>query len=541
VSGLIENLKGLGNSRLMLLGGVGASLVAVIVAVAVAFSRPSMAPLFSGLDPAEAAQIVRVVEQMGVPVSLAADGSAISVPRADFARVRMAVAEKGLPSKGGSGWELFDTGGALGMTSFMQKVNRLRAMEGELARTVQALRGVEAARVHLVLPDREAFSREAPTPTASVVVRTRSGYSMERAQAVAVRHLVSSAVPGLKPSGVTVMDANGELILVDDGSGKERPGVAADGMRASIEQRVAKSIEQMLSARVGPGNVRVQVSAEVDMRKEMVRSERYNPQEQVVRSTQTVEDTERSAEGERNVSVQQNLPNAPGAAGGGGTRSDRNRTEETVNYEISRTVTESTVEPGQIKRLTVAVLVNGVMGKDDGGKPSYRDRDQAELDRIRALVQSAMGYSSERGDTVTVDSLQFVDYALDLSAPVGLGVGEILAENVMTIVQWAVMLALAAMVLLLGVRPLIGRVFSHVEEEKAARKAAADAARAAEEAEAAAEAAKRADPHEDEMASINGVHGQVQALKIKRLADIIEDNPDQALKVMKAWIAPEIH
>lgn len=536
---LKENLRALGKTRLMVLGGVGAGVLALALVLGTVLSRPAMSPLFSGLDPAESAQVVRVIEQMDVPYDMGGDGTAIYIPRADFSRVRMALAENGLPSRGGVGYEIFDESNSLGMTSFMQKVNRLRALEGELARTIQSVQGIEAARVHLVLPDREAFSREAPDPSASVVIRTRSGFSLERAQALAIRHLVSSSVPNLRSGAITVMDSSGTLLLAEESGEKQEVG--AEGLRTAIEARIARNIENLLAPRVGVGNVRVQVSADLDMTKEVVRSQRFNPDEQVVRSTQMVEEESAEESSDANVSVEQNLPET-GMGGESGSRSNRARTEETVNYEISNTVVESVVEPGRIRRISVAVLVNGVHTTQDG-EPVYQDRDPQELERVDQLVRSAMGFDAERGDSVTVESLQFMDYALDVGEPVGIDFAAILAENMMDILRWLfVLIALALAVF--GLRPVILRLLPREEQAAATAGGADDADDATQLAltsETAAPAAEgiEGDGGDEETVSIEQVKGDIQLGKIQKLTELVEKNPDQAVKVMKAWIARE--
>lgn len=531
--GLIDNLKGLGRTRLLILGGVGVAILAFILFFATSLTRPSLSPLYSGLDPAEAAQVLRVVEQLAVPYEMTADGMTLSVPRSEFARVRMALAEQGLPSKGGLGYEIFDENGTLGMTSFMQKVNRLRALEGELARTIQSIQGVHAARVHLVLPEREAFSREAPDPSASVVIRTNAGFALERSQALAIRHVVSASVPNLRPGAVTVMDTTGRLLLSEEGSPAE--SVTSDNLRTAIEDRMARNLENLLSARVGAGNVRVQVAAELDLARQTTRSQRFNPDEQVVRSSQLIEEQSQEESSEPNVSVQQNLPMAGLEESTSGTQAARNRTEETFNYEISNVLVESEVQPGQIKRLSVAVLINGRYVEEEGSLV-YQDRSPEELERIGNLVRSAVGFDEARGDSVTVDSMEFVDYAFDLGAPAGSAFKTILAENMVDIIRWLIALAALALVVF-ALRPLVARL---LPEPKSAAATAGAAASAPSMSVPEDEAAERAEAAEDEpTVAIDQVSGNVQASKINRLSEIIEDNQEQAVKVIKAWLAKE--
>lgn len=562
---LVDTLKALGRGRLLILAGTGIGIVLAVAAMGLVLSRPHMMTLYSGLEPAEAGRIVKAIEEMAVPVDVAQDGTTIRVPQPEAARVRMLLAEKGLPAAGGVGYELFDTDKPLGITSFMQRINRLRAMEGELGRTIETLQGVEAARVHIVLPDREEFSRSAPQPSASVVVRMRGRAPLERRQALAIRHLVSSAVPNLKASAVTVMDAAGELLLTEeDGGGLV--AARADGLRATAEMRVARAIEQMLVARLGHGNVRVQVSADVESKREVVRSQTFDPNSQVVRSTQTVEQQERNRDtsGEPPVTAEQNLPQTQVTAQppGNGSSSETNRQEETVNYEISSVSRETVLEPGDIRRLSVAVLVNGTWTTAADGTRSYQARSADELTRIAGLVRSAMGFDEKRGDQLTVENLEFADVATDLAPRDPMSeIVETLSRNVMTLIQWIILLVISALVILLGLRPLIRRVFPPPEPAAAAAELAAtlpaapvlpqlappaaapgSAVAAALDAPAdgdAATALPGIDETVEHLIELRTVEGRVRASSIRRLGEIVDQYPDEAIDILRSWLYEE--
>ncbi|WP_029008760.1 flagellar basal-body MS-ring/collar protein FliF [Azospirillum halopraeferens] len=574
---LIDTLRSLGRGRLLVLAGTGVGIVAAIAGMALLLSQPHMTTLYTGLAPAEAGRIVKAVTDMGIPVSAPFDGTSIQVPQADASRVRMLLAEQGLPSAGGVGYELFDSDKPLGITSFMQRMNRLRALEGELARTIETLAGIEAARVHVVLPDREEFSRGAPTPTASVVVRMRGRAVLERRQALAIRNLVSSAVPNLKPGGVTVLDASGELLLGDD-DGTGVASARADGMRAAAETRVARAIEQMLVARLGAGNVRVQVAAEVETKREVVRSHTFDPASQVVRSTQLVEEQGRSVDtsGEPPVTAEQNLPQNEVRAQPQGAQStnDTRRQEETVNYEISNVARETVIEPGDVRRLSVAVLVNGVWTTAADGTRTYQPRSAGELERLTELVRSAMGFDAARGDRVTVENLEFVDLAPDLTPRDPMEeIAETLTRNVMTLIQWVILLILSALVILVGLRPLIRRVFPAPEPAAAetvealagpvagavpqltgpAGATAGAAAGAAGEGGAAggfdgAEEVAAAgsglpapgiEETMDQLIELRAVEGRVRASSIRRLGELVDQYPDEAIDILRSWLYEE--
>ncbi|CAO3459321.1 Flagellar M-ring protein FliF [Azospirillum argentinense] len=563
MTGLIDNLRTLGRTRLLVLAGTGVGIVLAVATMAVLLSRPHMTPLYTGLEPAEAGRIVKAVEAMGVPVSAAFDGTAVQVPEAEVPRLRMLLAEKGLPSRGGIGYELFDTDKPLGITSFMQRMNRLRAMEGELARTIETLSGIEAARVHIVLSDREEFSRAAPTPTASIVVRMRGRAPLERRQALSIRHLVSAAVPNLKPSAVTVLDASGEVLLTEE-DGDARSSAKVDGLRAGHETRISRAIEQMLVARLGQGNVRVQVAVDVETKREVVRSQSFDPNSQVVRSTQTVQEQDRSLDstGEPPVTAEQNLPQREVRAQSQNNRSssDSKRQEETVNYEISNVARETVIEPGDIRRVSVAVLVNGTWATAQDGTRSYEARSPEELQRITELVRSAMGFSEARGDRVTVDNLEFVNLAPELGAREPMAeIVDTLSRNVMTLIQWVILLVLCGLLIVLGLRPLIRRVFPAPEPVAAEAPTPALAAGAAMPqlagpamgGDPAMQAAQLADMGEpaaalpgieetmDQLIELRTVEGRVRASSIRRLGDIVDQYPDEAIDILRSWLYEE--
>jgi flagellar M-ring protein FliF len=513
-----------------MLGGIGVLVLVAIGWLAWEASRPKMAVLYSGIAPAEAGQIVSQLEALGIPVSSNFDGSAIQVPAPDVARARMALAEKGLPTASGVGYELFDADNGLGLTTFMQQMNRLRAMEGELGRTIATLSGVDSARVHLVLPEREPFARTTPTPTAAIVVRMRGGFGLDRQQARAIRHLVAAAVPNLKPADVTLLDAAGEVLLTE---GDDVPGQGpSDGLRASLETRLAKAVEDLLVPRFGRGNIRVTVAADLDMSHEVVRTERFDPEGQVPRSTQTVEERQTSSDGTGDLptTVQQNLPEAqlPGTPqpGGPATSSQSQRTEETTNYEISAERREKVREAGELRRLSVAVLVNGRHEADADGTSKYTPRSPEELDSVTALVRTAVGASQDRGDVVTVQNLEFADL-LPTGPEDGPGFfGSGWPNLLVTLVQWLVVLGIAALLIFFLLRPLLERLTA--KRPSSADPAPAPIAEPAAAAEAAAKAA--------ETASAFRLDFGDREEAIRALADAFEDYPEEAAAILRSLI-----
>lgn len=553
VQAIIENLGSLGRTRLIALGAVGLGLVlAVFVGLTVLGSRDYVA-LYSDLSPADAGSIIDTLEQADIPARAEGAGTMISVPVEDLARARMVVAGAGLPGDGTPGWEIFDGGTGLGMNSFMQRVNRLRAMEGELARSIQTIDGIEAARVHLVLPEREPFTREKPRPSASVIVRGSRQIAMRQAQAI--RSLVASAVPDLAPSQVTVLSASGETILAEDGA----PGSEASlqSARAQIEDRLSQRIAQILTARVGAGNARVQVSVDLSTERRVIHQQTFDPAQRVVRSTETREETredQRAASGE--VGVADNIPAALAADVPGGAKNTANSTNEVINYEIGGTKSEIIQEPGEIEKVSVAVLVNGIYNVQGGGDVDYQERDAAELEQLQALVQSAIGFDPERGDSVEVVSLRFMDYSMDVGEPTGGGFSQMVSDNLGTALRGGFALMLVGSVLLLGVRPALNRILQPVELPAPA--AAGEALPVPPEtAKLAADGVKPAKPAavegpvyhsgtvldplppgaEGDTVALASVQGGVQRGWINTVGQLIEHEPEDAVKVIRGWLA----
>ncbi len=549
--------------RLALLGGTGLVLLLALFFGLRMVMAPDYVQLYSGLTPATASSVIDTLEQDGFRVQLSDSGSTISVPRESLPRARMALADQGLPSDGTPGWELFDDTSGLGMNSFLQRVNRLRAMEGELARSIQTIDGVAAARVHIVLPEREAFSRERPDPSASVIVRGAASRTISRRQGNAIRALVAAAVPDLSPMRVTVLSASGETILAEEGEGAAE--VTLQSVRAGIEERMAQNITQILSARVGAGNARVQVSVDLNGERQVVRQQSFDPAQRVVRSTETTEESNEDRElaaGE--VGVNGNIPAelADGADAEGGNSNTSERTREIVNYEIGKTESETIREPGEVRRLSVAVLVNGIYNIADNGEVDYAERDAEELARLEELVKSAVGFDEARGDIVSVDSLRFMDYSMDVGDPVRPSMGQLVSEHFGSILRGVMALALVTAILGFGVRPLMRQLQSAGPGTALAVAGGGEAAAPAAETPQIAQqgGAQPQVVHTNPQQSVGVVHsgtvtapngggqelvrlasveGAVQRGWIDTVSRTIEAQPDESLRVVKSWLAEE--
>src|SRR3954462_4182931 len=267
-------------------------------------TTPQLTTLFTELSLEDSSAIIKDLERQAIPYELRNDGAAIMVPKDKVTRLRMKLAESNLPKGGGVGYEIFDKSDALGTTSFVQNINHLRALEGELSRTIRAIDRIQAARVHLVLPERPLFSRETPVPSAAIVVRVRG--SLEPQQIRAIRHVVASAVNGLKPQRVSIVDEAGRLLA--DGAGKEADIAVGDERRNAYEKRMRNEVEAIVSSVVGQGRARVQLTADFDYNKVTQTSDKFDPEGRVLRSTQTREESSASAGDGGQVTVNNELP-----------------------------------------------------------------------------------------------------------------------------------------------------------------------------------------------------------------------------------------
>ena len=443
------------------MGAVTLALIGFFAFLIVRFTTPQMVPLFTDLTLEDSAAIVKDLDRQAVDYQIKNGGAIILVPKDNVARLRMKLAEGGLPKGGGIGYEIFDKSDALGATTFIQNINKLRALEGELSRTIRSIDRVESARVHLVLPDRPLFSREKAEASASIVLRVRG--TLEAAQVRAIRHLVATAVNGLKPERISVVDESGRLLAdgasPDDGLAPE----GADERKRAYENRLRGEVQTIVDSIVGAGHSRVQVTADFDLNRITQTSDKYDPDGRVLRSSQTREETSNTENNSGQVTVANQLPggNNAGDANASTPRDTNRKSEEIVNYEISRTTKTEVTEAGRLKRISAAVLVDGIYSKDAKGQLVYAPRSKEEIDRIAALVRTAIGFDAKRGDQLEVVNLRFAEPTpVPVQEPTGwmnylLQFGK---DDIMQAAQLGVMSLLGLLVLLLVVRPLVRRI-----------------------------------------------------------------------------------
>lgn len=533
---LPDFIKAIGAARFGVMAGVAAALTVFFLYTAGVIATPPKSILFSALDPRDASAITAKLDAMNVPYDIKGDGNTIMVPADQVTKLRMDMASQNLPSAG-VGYEIFDKSDAFGTTAFVQNINRLRALEGELARSIQTIDGVESTRVHLVVPDRQIFAREQQAPSASVVVKTRG--TLGRGQVQAIQHLVAAAVSSLTPDRVAIVDDKGNLLAGGmEKSGEDAIASSQEQHTTDYEDRIRRRVESMVSSIVGQGHVRAQVTANVDYNRVNETSETFDPDSKVVRSTQTVEQNSSDSNGASPVSVSNALPGQQ-QAGNDSTKSSSGRTEETTNYEISKTVKTSTVDQGVVKKLSIAVVVDG---SDKNGK--YVPRSAQEMKQIDSLVRSAIGYDAARGDVVQVVNMPFarVDTTLGTPAPeplLGLD-----SAAWFKIIQAGILSLTALLMGFFVLRPLIKRMFAPLAPGGGAMLQVASVAPVAGQLPAPSAEGEPAQPNPDgltparveNMIDINRIEGQVRESSVKKVGEVVSSHPEEALAILRSWL-----
>ncbi len=549
MNAFLETIRNLGVARLAAAAGMTIGLIVFFVFLATRLSTSELALLYDNLSPEDSARIEQQLESMGIQHEVTSNKRQIRVPSDQVARLRIALSQQGLPQDGTIGYEIFDRDQTLGTSSFVQNINRVRALEGELARTIATISSVRAARVHLVLPQREIFSRQRMRASASIVLKMRGSNRLDRGQVDGIRHLVATAVPGLKPENISILDDRGTLLARGGDSTPESLAAAnAEEQKVALEDRLTKSLDDLLEPSVGIGNVRTEVNAEMDFDRVVTNQEIYDPDGQVTRSTQTVTEGSQSKDVDKgSVSVSQNLPNPPKSSNEGGSQSASNRNEETVNYEISKTIRKQIREGGNLKRLSVAVLVNDHVSADANGKVTYQPRTKEELANIEKLVKSAVGFDAKRGDSVQVVNMRFAEVPGMIGGvdePMFLGFS---TADLRRIVEVLILAVVGVLIILLVVRPLIAKIFETVPSQLAPAGVGADGQQAlltnqsgvagALTGPAGAGGGTGLVPAEDEgMLDIAQVEGRVQASMVRKIGDIIEKHPDEAVSIIRSWM-----
>lgn len=542
----LETLKHLGPARLGIMGAIMLGLIMFFVFISFRVSVPEMQLLYADLSSMDSGAIAAKLEGEEIPYEVSADGSKIFTSEDQIGRARMLLAEAGLPNGGSMGYEIFDKDSGFGTTNFVQNINQVRALEGELARTIISLDGIRSARVHLVLPQRELFSREQRQASASVFLGINPGIKLDREKIVAIQSLIANAVPDLQSESVSIIDSNGNLLASSESSGANLMSAKAEEMRLNHERRLIEKIEDQLNRVVGYGKVRATVTAEMNFDRISMNEELYDPEGQVVRSTQVTEENslERESQAE-DVSVGNNLPGVNGdLLTDTQPSAEDNRVEELTNYEISKTIRNTIREVGEIKRLSVAVLVDGRYSKGEEGERIYEPRTQQEIDQITTLVRSAVGFDQDRGDQIEVVNMQFAqidtnEEALEMNQIMGFDKDKLL--DVAEIMTVAIMIIL---VIILVLQPMVNKLLETAPIRESADSLENELLSASPMAPALAgpstgQGGEDMDEQEESLINIHGVEGKVKASSIKKIEEIVDNYPKETLSVIRSWMSQE--
>ena len=436
--------------KLTILAAAAATLASIALAV-VFLNQPDYKVLFTNLSADDAGQITARLQEKKIPYQLSPGGDTISVPGEQVSQLRLELAASGLPKGGGVGFEIFDTKN-LGVTEFVQQLNLQRALQGELTRTINSLDEIQQSRVHLAIPKKSLFAEDQKKPTASVIVKLKNGRSLSEQQIQGISHLVSSSIEGMSPRDVMIVDSSGKVLSrVTEGGEMAQLSNSQIEYKKNVEKDLTSRITSMLEKVVGEGKAVVRISADLDFRVMEKTEEKYDSEEPAIRSVQRSQEKSGSTAGgagESTVAVTGRQAAAPRPAG-----SNREKSDETINYEISRTVNKTVMPVGDVKKLSIAVLVDGVYVKNDKGVEEYQPRPEKELTALEDLVKKSAGFDAKRGDQVVVSNVPFkkVDLASDLPEP---SWTDRLAAF-MPLVRYLVILAVVALAALFVVRPLV--------------------------------------------------------------------------------------
>ncbi|MEN0000144.1 MAG: flagellar basal-body MS-ring/collar protein FliF [Pseudomonadota bacterium] len=546
----LAQLRQLGAGRLAALGAIGVFLTAGLLIGSIYLNRPAYTPIYVGLDSTEVTEMGAALSEAGIAYDISADGTSILATPASMTRARMVLAERGLPSSSNSGYELFDNLGSLGLTAFMQEVTRVRALEGEIARSIQAIKGVRSARVHLGLAEERRFRSSQDAAKASVVVRFTGNTENEVAKAI--RHLVAAAVPGLQVDGVTVLDATGRVLATGD-AGDFGQSSGKLSLQRSIEDNVSDSIGRTLRSYLGDTNFRVSVQALVSTDQQQIEETVFDPESRVERSVQTVrnETTANSQSGAEAVTVEQNIVDEVSAAGGGPASSEQSeRLEETTTYELNSKRIATVSNDYEIERLSIAVVVNRARLLDDLGAGASQSEIDAQLATLRQVISASAGLLEQRGDVIELSAVPFTDVDLETGSVSGVTVS--LLQHVGTLVNSIAFVVAVWLVLRFGMAPLLAALSRERPQAEAGMAQIGDGGQEAPAALADNSVPQQALPHPASTpeAGMNMAYQQAQpepllppqlpgAAPEDRVAQIVDMDPERAARVLRLWVRYE--
>lgn len=543
IQSIISNLRGFGVKRLAMLAGIAVLVMGVIGIASVYLNRPAYDTLYVGLDRSDVNQIGLVLGEAGIGFDVGADGTSVLVPAGTTAQARMLLAEKGLPTSANAGYELFDNVGAMGLTSFMQQITRVRALEGEIARTIQSISGIKAARVHIVMSERANFRRDEQQPSASVVIRY-AGTDAEKS-AMSIRHLVAAAVPGLSADKVTVLDSNGNLLAAGDDP-SNTSAARTLGVEQTVEAQIGDNIRRALAPYLGPDNFRASVKAEVNTDTRQTEETIFDPNSRVERSVQSVRANENSNQKQASTpaSVEQNLPETQATSTDGPQTSSANdRKEEITNYEINSKKIATVSNGYTVTKMSIAVVVNQDRLKAILGKDATPEQIAKRVAEIQKMVSSATGFDDKRGDVIDVSAVEFID-GLDGEAIPQAGMLDSVGQHAGTLINAGAFIVVVFLVAFFGLRPmaaaltakatpaLSGPNFDEVQRSLPTPEAAASADPSA---AIGALPGSRSGTN-----ALDDLRQKIRPAPQERLARMVDLNEERTAQILRKWAAQEV-
>ncbi len=504
----------------ILAGGVLLSLTLVFILLLYFLNKEEYVVLYSNLKQQDSAAVVKYLKTKKIKYELKDGGTTILVPKSKVYELRLDIAGEEILGKGSVGFEIFSKS-ALGQTDFVQKINYQRALQGELERTISAIPEILSARVHLVMPEKSLFVEEQSPASASILVVLKRGKELSKEQIKSIVNLVSTAVPDLKPENITVIDNMGNLL--------NKPSSAEDTLALSdtqleyklnLERTLSNRIKRMLLPVIGPGKVIAQVNVDLDLSEQNIYKETYDPDTTAIRSEQKVKEASKGV-----AQAERSKPGVKYQATGGGTTTteESTRSQQTINYEISKEEKKIHIPKGQISHLTVAVLVDGVYKKNKDGKKVYVPRSQEELNKIKELVKNAVGINPDRGDRVEVVSMQFAPLGYEPSF------WQVLLDYLQKFLPSILNAIVILLFLLLVVRPVVLSIIQpKVEEETAELEELPEGEREISEPQLS----------EEELAALEAKR-PFDELK-QKVAAILDKHSDDAVLIIKNWMRDEV-
>ena len=535
MNNILQSIKNMSPSKIASIAAIMIFLISFFVYVIVQIGAKEYSVLYTDLDMEDAKQITARLDTFNIKYQLAKNGTEVLVPTDEVNKMRVETADIAVYSKGSNvGYEVFDKSDTLGATNFVQNVNLLRALEGELARTIRTVDNIRSARVHLVMPKRELFSREEQTLSASVVIKTKEGaLSLQNIQSI--QKIVAAAVPKLDVKNVAIVDSNGNLLTeFNEEQNDIVKNANKDKMRIDQERKMAQKIQQLLEKTLGAGKVQAQVNIEMDFDEIVTNEEIYDPDSQVVRSTATISEQGVSTTQDGTVTVAQNIPNGDSQLNSEGVRDSSSKVEETINYEISKVIRNKVKNTGTIRRLTAAVLVDGVYEKDAEGNQVYRKRSDEEMEQIVALVKSAVGYDANRGDMVEVENLRFATLSNAVAEKGEMMYLGFTKAELMRIAEGLGVAIVAILVILLVIRPLINNAFEVSSNNNAERLISSGDNE--DNLLLSSFLSDNFDESAEELVNMNKVDGRIKVSSLKKLNNTVEKNPAAAVNVIRSWL-----